>query len=231
MPFRHISPDLKERAVWLKNNGWLTGNICAILGISDESLRRWCQNVEQFGNVVPVHNPLRGRPSTLDAFQVHELIEMLNETPELFLDEIRDWVLVSQDVGLSRSAINKIIEDLGFTYKYMKKVAVERDKEGRRQWMEAIRAEFVAEQMVFVDESSKDDRTIFRRWGRAPSGKPATIEANFVRGTRYSIIASITMEGYLSTRIVEGSVDGPQFFDYIAEQVVSRDIYCRAELM
>ena len=48
MPFRHISPDLKERAVWLKNNGWLTGNICAILGISDESLRRWCQNVEQF---------------------------------------------------------------------------------------------------------------------------------------------------------------------------------------
>ena len=159
MPFRHISPDLKERAVWLKNNGWLTGNICAILGISDKSLRRWCQNVEQFGNVVPVHNPLRGRPSTLDAFQVHELIEMLNETPEVFLDEICDWVLVSQDVGLSRSAINKIIEDLGFTYKYMKKVAVERDEDGRRQWMEAIRAEFVAEQMVFVDESSKDDRT------------------------------------------------------------------------
>ena len=84
---------------------------------------------------------------------------MLNETPEVFLDEICDWVLVSQDVGLSRSAINKIIEDLGFTYKYMKKVAVERDEDGRRQWMEAIRAEFVAEQMVFVDESSKDDRT------------------------------------------------------------------------
>jgi hypothetical protein len=35
MPFRHISPDLKERAVWLKNNGWLTANICNILGISD----------------------------------------------------------------------------------------------------------------------------------------------------------------------------------------------------
>jgi transposase len=157
MPFCHISPDLKECAVWLKNNGWLTANICNILGISDDSLRRWCQNVEQFGSVVPVYNPLQCRPSTLDAFQVHELIEMLNDTPELFLDEIRDWVLVSQDVGLSRSAINKIIEDLGFTYKYMKKVAAERDEEGRRQWMEAIRAQFVAEQMVFIDESSKDD--------------------------------------------------------------------------
>ena len=93
------------------------GNICAILGISDESPWQWCQNVEQFGNVVPVHNPLQGRPSTLDAFQVQELIEMLNETPELFLDEIRDWVLVSQDVGLSWSTINKIIEDLGFTWR------------------------------------------------------------------------------------------------------------------
>ena len=157
MPLRHISPDLKQHAVWLKNNGWLTGNICHILGISDDSLRRWCQNVEQFGHVIPPHNPLQGRPSTLDAFQVHELIEVLCETPELFLDEIRDWVLLSQDVGLSQSAIHKIIEDLGFTYKYLKKVAVEHDGDAHRQWMEGIHAEFVAEQMVFVDESSKDD--------------------------------------------------------------------------
>ena len=82
---------------------------------------------------------------------------MLCENQELFLDEIHDWVLLSQDVGLSQSAIHKIIEDLGFTYKYLKKVAVKRDGDACRQWMEGIQAEFVAEQMVFVDESSKDD--------------------------------------------------------------------------
>ncbi|KAJ7757280.1 hypothetical protein DFH07DRAFT_719573, partial [Mycena maculata] len=56
-------------------------------------------------------------------------------------------------------------------------------------------------------ESSKDERTIFRKRGRAPSGHRAEIEADFVRGDRYSILAAITVDGYIGTRIVQGSVD------------------------
>ncbi|KAJ7732291.1 hypothetical protein B0H16DRAFT_1224848, partial [Mycena metata] len=56
-------------------------------------------------------------------------------------------------------------------------------------------------------ESSKDERTIFRKRGRAPSGQRAEIDANFVRGERYSILAAITIQGYIGTRIVSGSVD------------------------
>ena len=78
--------------------------------------------------------------------------------------------------------------------------------------MEAIQAEFVAEQMVFVDESSKDDQTIFHWWGRAPCGQCAIPQAIFVHGIQYSIIANITVEGYLSTHIVEGSVDTLEIF-------------------
>ena len=80
---------------------------------------------------------------------------------------------------------------------------------------------FVAEQLVFVDESSKDERTIFRRFGRAPRGECAQISADFMRGTRYSILASITYDGYLAPRIVEGSVNLFEFLDYIGTKVVS----------
>ncbi len=93
---------------------------------------------------------------------MNDLMDLLDENPELYLDEIQDWIAISCDVGLSRSAIHSIIQDLGYTYKMVKKAASERDVEFRAEWMARIMEEFVPEQMVFIDESSKDDRTLFR---------------------------------------------------------------------
>ena len=87
-----------------------------------------------------------------------------------------------------------------------------------------MQATFVAEQLVFVDESSKDERTIFRRWGRSPTGTCAEVSADFVRGDRYSILACITYEGYFPERIVDGSVNAFEFLDYIGTEVVSESV-------
>ncbi|KAF9642399.1 hypothetical protein BDM02DRAFT_3073261, partial [Thelephora ganbajun] len=56
-------------------------------------------------------------------------------------------------------------------------------------------------------ESSKNNRTIFRRWGRSMKGTSADVHAGFNRGERYSILAAISVNGYISTRVVIGSVD------------------------
>lgn len=220
MVFRKISKDMKERAIWLLDRGWLSNEVLEIFGISKRSLQRWRRNLRVHGSVIPPKSPFQGRPPILNALQMHDLVEAISKSPELFLDEIQDWILISTDIGLSRSTIHKIVRDLGFTYKYLSKAALERDEELRREWMEEIQSEFVAAQMVFVDESSKDDRTIYRRFGRAPRGMKAATGAKFVRGTRYSIIAAITVDGYIGTRVVEGSVDGVEFIDYILEEVV-----------
>ncbi|KAJ3764872.1 hypothetical protein FB446DRAFT_600811, partial [Lentinula raphanica] len=58
----------------------------------------------------------------------------------------------------------------------------------------------------FVDETSKDDRTIYRHYGRAVSGQRATISANFVRGERFSLVAALSIQGYEACRVVPGSV-------------------------
>lgn len=163
---------------------------------------------------------LQGRTRSLDAMQMHELIETLLDEPEAYLAEIQDWVELSFDIHLDVSTIHRIVEDLGFTFKFLRKVASERDPLAREEWMAYMQATFVPEQLVFVDESSKDDRTIFRYRGRAPAGQRVQIEADFVRGDRYSILASITYHGYLPPRIVEGSVNSIEFLDYIASEVV-----------
>ena len=46
------------------------------------------------------------------------------------------------------------------------------------------------------------------------------IHARFVQGTCYSIAAAITIEGYIATRAVEGSVDGLESINYILDDVV-----------
>src|ERR1700685_3263645 len=217
MVFQHISKDIKDRILWLRGNGYITDDISDMFGVSLQSIQRWQSNFNQYGSVIPPRNPLQGRPHTLNANTRHDLCTMLDESPELFLDEIQDWVAVSHDIGLSKSALHYLIRDAGLTYKLLHKAASERDEEARETFHTFMREHLVAEQVVTADETSKDDQTIFRRWGRSPLGNQATIDADFVRGERFSIVAAITVDGYIGTCVVPGSVDGDEFFDFIVE--------------
>ena len=51
-------------------------------------------------------------------------------------------------------------------------------------------------------------------------GTSADVRAGFNRGERYSILAAISVNGYVATRIVIGSVDSQEFFDFIVSDVV-----------
>ncbi|KAJ7653528.1 hypothetical protein B0H17DRAFT_872135, partial [Mycena rosella] len=170
MVYRRISDDLKERALWLLEAGYITEEVCDLLGVSRRSLFRWKANQEDYNSVKPPYNPLQGRPRILNADQTHDLLTMLQEAPEMYLDEIQDWIAVTQDTGISRTAIHTLIHDSDLTYKILRCAASERDEDARREFMEMVRKTFIASMIVTADESSKDERTIFRKRGRAPRG-------------------------------------------------------------
>ncbi|KAK0430786.1 hypothetical protein EV421DRAFT_1693024, partial [Armillaria borealis] len=58
-----------------------------------------------------------------------------------------------------------------------------------------------------IDESSKDERTWAHHYGRSPVGTNADLSDVFVQGERYSLIAALTTEGYIVTRVQIGSFD------------------------
>jgi hypothetical protein len=127
---------------------------------------------------------------------------------------------VTHDTGISRTTLHTLIHDAGLTYKVLRRAASEREEQAREEWRQLILSTFISSMIVTADESSKDERTIFRKRGRAPRGQRGEIDADFVRGDRYSILATITIGGYLGTRIVPGSVDGDEFFDFIVNDIV-----------
>jgi transposase len=210
----------KLHVLWLLENDFIPDDVADIFGVSRRSIYRWQANIENYGSVDCPCNPLHGHPRTLNADQTHDLFTLLNDAPEMFLDKIQEWVAITQDLSISKTALHVLIRDAGITYKVLRKAASERDEEARERFREFARNHLVASMIITVDESSKDDRTIFRRRGRAPSGHRAEINADFVHGERYSILAAMAVEGFVGTRVVEGSVDSDEFFDFIVEDIV-----------
>ena len=110
----------------------------------------------------------------------HDLCMLLEEAPEMYLSEIQDWIALTYQVHISRAALHLNIRDAGITYKLLHKAAAERDEDLHQEWMQDVNEHFVASQMVFVDETSKDDQTIYQHYRQSAAGRHATISTNFV---------------------------------------------------
>jgi transposase len=109
MPFHRISQDFKAQAMELFEQGMLLEDVCDVLGVSKSSIYRWRENLEVYGDVVPDHSPIQGWPRILDPRQVHDLVELVQQVPEMYLDEIQDWLAVTHDIGLSLPAIHQLL--------------------------------------------------------------------------------------------------------------------------
>ncbi|KAJ4492104.1 hypothetical protein C8J55DRAFT_540620 [Lentinula edodes] len=148
MVFRHISEDMKQRAIWLLDHDLTIEQVGAILGVSESSIHRWKSNLEIHNSVIAPPSHTRG----------------------------------PHDVGISKSSLCQIIQDAGLTYKRLRKAATERDDVLRAEWMADISAHYVAQQIIVVDET----------------------------------------KGYEACRVVPGSVDGEEFFNFILDDVLPK---------
>ena len=219
MVYHHISADMKCRALQLLAEGWELEEITESLGVSNKSVDRWFDNYEVHGQADPP-SINRGRQRLLTQDVIEDIQELLLETPDLYLDEIAEWLLLYHALPISTATLHNNLRDLGLSRKLMQRTAAERDHELRAAWMMDVLATYTAEQFVVLDESSKDGRTLFRRYGRALAGSRASAMAPLERGIRYSILPALTVDGYIAARAVEGSINGLEFFDFVVEDVV-----------
>ncbi|KIJ21119.1 hypothetical protein PAXINDRAFT_66214, partial [Paxillus involutus ATCC 200175] len=74
--------------------------------------------------------------------------------------------------------------------------------------------------LMFVDEAAKDERTSVRRHGRSRKGVRCIARKCFVRGSRYSIVPVITLDGIIAYNIIEGPVNGARFVQFLKDHVM-----------
>jgi len=131
------------------------------------------------------------------------------------------WLLIEHGIEISLSAIQCNLEWIGLSHKKLSTLAKERNENKRFDWIEWVSENFTASQIVCTDESYKDARTHSRTYGRAMRGVEPFELVAFVRGLHLSILPALTTEGVIAAEVVEGSVDGEIFLNFIVNQVVS----------
>lgn len=223
MVFRKISPDLKECALKLWDQGWEIEDIVDTLGISRPSIYRWQAIFDQHGSVIRPPVAPKG-PERIITRAVLTAVHTLFETDsDLYLDELVLWLAIEHNIAVSVSTLHATLKNVGLTRKILHKIAIERDEELREQWREMQGSEdFLQDgsQFVCVDETSKNEQTFARKYGRAYSGERAELKDVFVQGDRYSLVAALTVDGYIASDVVPGSFDSMDFLEFIQEKVV-----------
>ncbi len=80
--------------------------------------------------------------------------------------------------------------------------------------------EWTPEQMIFVDESAANERTMDRKFGWSPIGTPAVHVQPLKRSEKWSILPVYTVDGFIAWDIMQGSYNMELFNEFVRTWVI-----------
>ena len=104
----------------------------------------------------------------------------------------------------------------------MNKAAAERNELLRGAFIASI-GQYRTDQLVFMDESSKDERTMTRLYGYSKVNSRASKKVVFIRGKRYTLLPALTEQDIIAVDIMEGSCTKQRFKEFVISQVWCRN--------
>ena len=103
------------------------------------------------------------------------------------------------------------------------KATLERNDIMCANYLGIIGEHYVSNQLIFLDESAKDERSLSRLYGYSPRNTRAHKKVVFVWEKRYTILPALTLEGFVAVNIFEGACDWKRFVDFVLDQVVNNN--------
>lgn len=226
---RRISKDLKEAAIKLYLRGYLElPVILECCGLSRATFFRALKLYRETGEVARPRAGLDGRPRKLHQEDLQYILSLVRARPDFFLDEILKLLTTNRFISVHFTTIFDELERAGMSRKKLQIIAQERNKAVRNDFIRHM-AQYTQDQIAFIDETSKDERTFTRRWGRAKKGRRGRIQGKFVRGRRVSATGCMSIHGMVSVKVVEGSMKRDMFLRFLEEHVVRNPSSSRFE--
>ena len=111
------------------------------------------------------------------------------------------------------STICRALARVGYTRKQLKRWSARRCEALRSVFIDNMRALYFADQLLFIDETRRDGKSLRRRFGRAPRGCTPVVLTLPGRSKAHSILAMCSMDGVIEQVTVEGGFDGELFMD------------------
>ena len=223
---RKISRDVKIAAIKLHERDLLSLNdILDCCGFSESTFYRILKLWRETGDVVHPSRGLQGRLRTLDHDDVQYLLCLIQENPDYFLDELLHLLKTNRFISVHYTTIYLELKRQGVSLKKLKRVAKERSEELRADFIGRM-AQYSPDELGFIDETSKDEKTICRRYGRSRKGTLAAKRQVFIRGRRTTITGLLSMDGLVAGTVVEGSMTKAMFMEFLEFTMVRTVKFC-----
>ena len=182
MPYRKISQDLKLAAMNLYEHELVSlDDILDCVGFSERTFYRVLSLWRETGDVIKYTHGLRGHPHLLVFDDLQYLLHLVRHCPDWFLDELADLLHENHFISVHFSTILQELARAGYSIKKLKRIAAERNEDKQAEFV-CHMAEYTQDQLGFLDETSKDEKTPGWHRGRAKKGRRAKRRQVFVHG-------------------------------------------------
>ena len=207
---RAYSTDLRWRAVWLHLAHNLdVAEISQLLSVSPSSVYRYVEMFQLTGNVKPI-NYRHGPPKLLGDMEQLVLLRLILNNPGIYLRNLQANLRSRFGVTVDVSTICRTLKFMGCTQQVIERVALQRSDELRAKFMAEVSV-YDPSMLLWVDESGCDRRNCMRKRGYSLRGMTPQDHRLMVRGTRYSAIPVVSLEGIHNVYLAEGNVNGEKF--------------------
>jgi transposase len=222
---RRISADVKKAALRLYLHNVLSlDDILACCDISRATFFRAWRLWQETGEVAKRPSALRGRPRLLHTDDLRYLLTLIAARPDWFLDELLNLLKTNRFISVHYSTIYNALVRAGVSLKKLRIIAQERSEPLRADFIRRM-AMYTPDQLGFLDETSKNERTLHRRRGRARRNARAAMKGKFVRGRRLSATGVMTIDGVIACDVVVGSMTRVRLLQFLEGEVVRIDCF------
>ncbi|KAF8813465.1 hypothetical protein BYT27DRAFT_7084722 [Phlegmacium glaucopus] len=208
MPFRKIPSEIKIAAICLFEDNILP--LPAILDYLNFSRRTFYCVLDLWhttGDVVQHTNGVKGRCHILHYLDINYLRRLIRHRPNWFLNELLYLLETNRFISVHYTTIHWELVRAGLSSKKIKKIASEQNENLQADYIGRI-AQYSLEQLGFLDEVSKDERSSFRAHGQSWKG-----------------LGLLTIDGMISDTVVEGSMTHAMFLEYLEGSVACFSLF------
>ena len=181
--------------------------------VSHSSVERFVHLYHSTGEVGPKQQK-HGPERMLDQFEEFTVLQSLLNNPGIYLREVQEELYEATGKWASCATVCRTEKRLGLTRQKMKRVAIGRSEVLRGQYMADIDV-FDPNMLVFVDETGCDRQNLIRQFGYGLQGITPVTHQLIAYGQRISAIGVMTTRGIEDFYLVEGSVNGEIFLNFV----------------
>ncbi len=198
-------------------------------GYTPASLRSIYRIIEaytRYGTVLMRRDTPEMRARSMTGEHVTELLKIVLEQPDLYLDEIRRRLHRRTGVLYSDPHVELMLLRRGYTWKVLARLAAQRDARARLDFRSVI-STFDPRCLLFIDESHHDRKNTRRSRGRARRGMTPSVSEVLGGGdVRFSLLAAMNSSGFVlsACRIIEKrGVKQRDFMAWVREALCGLD--------